>query len=184
MIKANVSVDLSGLKRFKKIVKADLRGSGNGPIRAAITQWGVRYRAFSQRRFVKFSRGGGDWDALKSVRARNKGGKGKKKNKQAILIDTGTMIAALNPQFTRKPGALNKRIPFGVRVGYGGPGRYADGGGATIADIAAFHQEGAGRLPKRETIVEPSAATAALMAGDMRRAMKRLADDTINETGR
>jgi hypothetical protein len=41
--------------------------------------------------------------------------------------------------------------------------KHGDGGQATLADIASFHQTGAGRLPKRVIIAEPDADTLALM---------------------
>jgi hypothetical protein len=90
----------------------------------------------------------------------------------SILRDTGTLFNALDPQFTGKPGALEHHMPFGVEVGYGGPGRYPDG--ATVADIASFHQEGGGRLPKREIVVAPPETVMVAMAADMERALGKM----------
>lgn len=84
----------------------------------------------------------------------------------SILRDTGILFAALDPTFTSRPGQLEKGIPFGVTVGYGGPGRHPKGR-ATIADIASFHQEGGPHLPKRELIVVPDGKTLDAMANDM-----------------
>ena len=184
MLKATTKVNLKGLDQFLNELDHDLRAggqlTGGSPISNAIKQWAVRYRSFIQERFVLFSRGGGDWAPLKpaTIKRRRKGrGSGLI---AAILRDTNTMFAALNPEFTGKPGAIQEKIPFGVRVGFGGPGRYSKRGKvgkATIADIASFHQRGAGHLPKREIIVEPSQKVVDLMAEDMRRALKRLAED-------
>lgn len=166
----SVKVNLKPLKRFIRAVSQDLRLSGSGPIRKAIKQWAVRYRSFVRERFDKFSKGGGDWKPLsKRTLAGRRKGKGVGLV-AAILRDTGTLMAALQPTFTRKPGALERDIPFGVRVGFGGPARHK-GGKATIADIASFHQEGKGRLPKREIIVDPSRGVLNAMASDMERAL-------------
>ena len=187
MIETTVKVDLSGLKRFQRVIEEDLRRRANGPIRRAIRQWGARYRSFAQQRFVTFSRGGGDWkDLADSTKARRRAGRKGKRTKKgrkgvegaatgtfAILRDTGTLLAALAPVFSSKPGQLQQDIPFGVRVGYGGPGRHPRGK-VTIADIASFHQEGFGNLPARKIIVPPDAPTMDRMAGDMERGLATL----------
>ena len=104
------------------------------------------------------------------------------KRKFAILRDTGTLFAALSPTFTGKPGALEEGIPFGIRVGYGGPSRHPDGK-ATIADIASFHQTGNGKLPVREIIVAPLPNVIEGMARDMQRALRQLAKDNESNEG-
>lgn len=174
-ISATVRVDLGPLAEFKAHFEGDLRHAGNGPVRKAFKQWAARYRSFIQERFVLFSRGGGDWPPLKHPRRRGN------KDKAAILRDTGTLFAALSPTFQKKPGALQEDIDFGIRIGYGGPGRYANGGAATVADIAGFHQVGAGFLPVRKIIVEPSVNVLEQMAGDMNRALGTLLKDTKND---
>lgn len=184
-----VKVDLSGLERYAAVVQADLRGGGNGPIRAGLRQWGGRFRAFLRERFVEFSRGGGDWpdlaDSTKKARmharagARDSAGrligKGAAKGRTfAILRDTGTLLNALDVTFSSKPGQLQEDIPFGVRVGYGGPGRYPNGK-ATIADIASFHQTGGPHLPCRKIIVDPLDKVKQQMASDMQKAVDQMA---------
>lgn len=173
---SNVKLNLKPLQRFRDILAGDLRRSGNGPIRVAMKHWAKRYRSFAQERFVRFSRGGGDWPPLRpQTVARRRKGKGAGPV-AVILKDTDTLSKALIPEWSAKPGAIQLDIPFGVRVGYGGPARHAKGGKATIADIARFHHEGAGRLPKREIIVEPPTGHRIYhqMAGDMERAMGRI----------
>lgn len=169
MILGDVLVRLRGLIRFKQEVDR----SDNPHIRTALKQWAARYRGAMQQRFVRFSRGGGNWPPLKYKRKRGA------RESAAILRDTNTMFAALSPAFTGAPGQFEDIGPMQVRVGYGGPGTYPDGS-ASVADIAEFHQVGAGNLPVRETIVEPPQATMRGMADDMQRAMKRIADDTVN----
>lgn len=176
---ATVRLNLEPLKRFAAAIRADLRTTGNGPIRRAMRQWAARYRGFAQQRFDKFSKGGGDWPPLaeSTKKRRRKARKGRKKGAVrsfSLLRDTGLMFNALDTPWTRKPGALQKDIPFGVRAGYGGPAKHP-GGKATIADIAGFHQAGKGRLPKREIIVVPDTRTLAAMAGDMERGLGEMA---------
>lgn len=184
-VNAKVVVDLRGLVRYKQEVAAGFAGQAPGPIRDAMKQWGASYRSFAQLRFVKFSRGGGDWKPLKRQRtkdiaaARKKRAKGKAVKGAAILRNLNFMFAALGPTLG-VPGQLQENIRFGVAVGYGGPGKYPDGR-ATIRDIANFHQVGAGSLPVRKTIVKPDARTVKLMAGDMQRALNKMGDDMVTK---
>ncbi len=167
---ADVKVDLSGLKRFSKSVESDLRKSGNGPIRKAIKQWGFVYRSFVQERFDTFSKGGGDWKplAVSTVKAKGHG---------VILKDTNTLFTALEPTFKRKPGQLQKDIPFGVRVGYGGEAdkKHPSSKSKSVADIAGFHQDGGPNLPQREIIVSPDTTTIKRMQQLMQIALKKAA---------
>lgn len=184
---AVVKIDLKGLEQYQALLNADLRHSGNGPVRDAMHQWAARYRAFLQERFDKASKGGGDWKPLaeSTQRRRRKARKGHASRKSggsaarvfAILRDTGTLFAALTPAFASKPGQLQEDIPFGVRVGYGGPAGHP-GSAATIADIAHFHQIGAGHLPVREIIIPPDDQVKAAMAADMQAALIKLAKMT------
>jgi hypothetical protein len=90
------------------------------------------------------------------------------------------MFTALSPTFTNKPGSLEQDIQYGIRVGYGGPQRHSTGGPggtATIADIASFHQNGAGRLPQRQIIVPPPSHVITKMGEDMQRAIDKLANN-------
>ena len=169
---SHVKINLDGLKRFASSISDDLRGSGNGPIRAVFRQWAARYRSFIQERFVRNSRGGG-WQPLspKTIARRRGGG-----TNAAILRDTGTLFMAMTPTFGR-PGGIQKDVPFGVTVGYGGPSKHPKGA-ASIADIAHFHQSGAGNLPARPIIVEPDARVQEQMAGDMERGIGRLVKET------
>lgn len=172
----NVHVDLRGLIKLRRIIRKGLERA-SGPIRDAIRQWAYRYRGFAQERFDRFSKGRGDWPGLKAstIRQRRRGDKrarGKRK-RASILRDTGTIFSALEPNFIGAPGQLEKDIPFGVRVGFGGPHKHPKGK-ATIADIAHFHQSGTGPLPKREIIVDPDRETQEGMAEDMESAFRKV----------
>lgn len=158
-VKMRVSVDLAGLKKFSSLVR-----DTDGPIHRVVIQWAVRYRAFLQERFIKNSQGGGSWPPLKY-------------RKGSILWNTGTLLAALNPVMTSAPGAIQSKSGYGLVVGYGGPHKHPSGG-ATIADIASFHQVGAGNLPVREIIVPPSQQVINEMIKDGERGLKKMAKDS------
>lgn len=150
-VKTDISVKIPGLRRFHNQVK-----SGGGHIRKAFNQWALRYRSFVQRRFDKFSRGGGDWPDLKY-------------RDGSILRDTNTLFTALAPTLSPPAGTVNNPIEYGVEVGYSGTATHP--GGATIPQIAFWHQTGAGNLPVRKIIVPPDAATIRGMVSDMQRAL-------------
>lgn len=133
----------------------------------------ARKRATKQHKANRISR------ANARIRSHNSNEKQRwlKESKHSILRDTGTLFAALSPTFSGKPGAVEENIPFGIRVGYGGPARHTEGGEKsppTIADIASFHQNGTSRLPKREIIVAPDSKTIRGMISDMERAIDKL----------
>lgn len=94
----------------------------------------------------------------------------------AILRDTGALFAALQPTLDTSTAAIEEIVQRGIRVGYGGPHRHPKGK-ATIADIAAFHDTGAGRLPKRQIIVDPDAATQRGMATDLENAIDAISGE-------
>ncbi len=199
----HVKVNLGALRRFESRLAGDLRGRASGPIRDALLKWGARYRGFAQERFDKFSKGGGNWAPLskrtlnmrrdrgrkafyidktgrrrRSKRRIKRGASSLVSQRPAILRDTGSLFNALEPQVIGKPGAISKMIPFGIRVGYGGPGKHkarkSKKPKATIAEIAEFHQEGGGRLPQRKIIVNPIPSVVEDMAGDMELALRRM----------
>lgn len=203
-ITATVSVDLSSLKKFGVSIDAQLHHREQGHITKAFKQWAARYRSFVQERYDRFSKGGGNWAPLswRTLLARRKG-KGRKKFnlvkarrdkatgakrgqlerfaasmiKASILRDLGILYTVLSPTFKSSPGAIEDNIPFGVSVGYGGPHKHAGGGKATIADIAMFHQIGAGNLPVRQIIVPPAISVLSQMTGDMDRAIKKMENE-------
>jgi hypothetical protein len=193
-----VKIDLRPLDQLKLEVSHGLRvPRKRGEISKALNQWAKLVRGFLQERFVRESKGGGDWPQLSRAtlaarrnKARRRGpGGGRRKSIRnvrfkagtsvslgmapRILRDTGTLFRALNPTFTNRPGAIEKDIPFGVRIGFGGPDKHS-GGKATIVGIAMAHQTGAGRLPVRKIIVAPPAHVIEQMRSVMQRALDRL----------
>lgn len=200
-VTSSVNINLKGLERFKQQVEAQLNGA-EGPIRKALKLWAVRYRSWCQQRFDLYSKGGGDWQklALSTIKRRRQGTKSNitklkqllaakpQKDSQSvsgggqysILRDTGLLFGALSPVFNNAPGSLEETIPFGVRVGYGGPERHnvacETKSMATIADIAKFHQNGAiPKLPQRIIIADAPDYLKATMAEDMTKALAELA---------
>jgi len=171
-IDADVKIDLTPLKKFGDRFQKELSGTAStGPIVAMKKQWAMRYRSFAQLRFDKASKGDGTWPPLKpSTIAGRRGGS------STILRDTGTLFAALNPVFLSQAGALQKNIPYGIRVGFGGPASHPSGN-VSVADIASFHHFGKGVLPTRSIIVKPPQSIVNKMVDDARRAAEKLKND-------
>lgn len=160
MITGVVTTDLRGIVRFEDVMR-----TGGVHLEAAVKKWAFRYRAFLQDRFERFSEGGGDWPALQY-------------REGSILRKTGTLFAALSPLASGAPGQLEEVGHLSVSVGYGGSAIHPDGGDATIAQIAAWHDEGAGFLPVREIIVYPPQELIATFIEDMNTGIQRTIDDT------
>lgn len=71
-IAITVTFDVSGADRLAAFLGG---GDVNGAMTNMLHQWGARYLAFTRRRFVQHSRGGGDWKPLapSTIRARRAG---------------------------------------------------------------------------------------------------------------
>ena len=168
----NVNVNLSKLKRFQESLQADLRLSGNGPVREALHEWGAIIARFLTKRFFIFSLGGGNWKPLKPATLKAKKQKGLL---PWILRATDLLFESFNPVLARKPGKITEEIPFGVRVGFG-PNMRAmryPGTNTSVAEVATYHQKGMGNLPVRKTIVPPDAPTIKEMRDVMAAAVKK-----------
>jgi len=147
------------------------------------------YRSFAQERFEQLSYGGGEWppistatmlgrrqgEAVNLVGARKARSTktGRYTKRPRTLWDTGTLFHALDPVFRNKPGAIQKDIPFGVRVGFGG-GKKHPKGKMTVARLAFIHHHGKGRMPQRKLIVTPNARTRALMKRIMTKQLAKM----------
>ncbi len=158
----DVRINIQPFMRFTAQVR-----NTSGPIRTGLRQSGAIYLGFVRRRYVRNSRGGGDWPGLSPVtikRRRRGNGSGSK----AILRDTGTLLGALTRGGRGNQFRDTRR---GVVVGYGGSGSVVrrrsrgkgGGGGATsttsLADLAGIHNFGRGHIPQRQIIAEPDAQT-------------------------
>ena len=71
-ISITIKFDASGAERLAAFLGG---GDANGAMTGMLHQWGARYLAFTRRRFVQYSKGGGDWAPLapSTVRARRAG---------------------------------------------------------------------------------------------------------------
>jgi hypothetical protein len=172
-----VRLNLSPLKRFTR----SLQRTRSSDLDAMYKRWAARYLGFAQRRFARQSRGGGEWPRLaqSTVQKRRRGGRSRGGSNQvatnpratggrvAILRDTGTLYGALDI------GARSntRRINNGIRVGFMGQQPHGNSR-ITIAHLAAIHQFGRGRVPKRPIIVEPDRPTIEGMRRDLRLAIR------------
>ena len=166
-----VKMNLRPLTRFVDKIEAR-----HGPLNDVYLTWGSRYRAFAKLRYMKFARGGGNWAPLSEVtkRRRRKAAKGKKGPRSfSILIDKGTLVAALEPKI-ENPGSIKKLIGKGVRVGYGGSAKHPRAKGLTIARLAEIHHRGLGNVPARPIIVRPDTKTLRGMVSDLERGIKKM----------
>jgi hypothetical protein len=174
MVRSDLTLDVLPLRRFQKLVSSGCL-YGTGVVGQVFDAWGTIYRSAMRRRFVRLSRGGGEWPALKpSTIARRRHGKGGRYKrgraalrrarrtgggKVAILRDTGTLLGALVPQFLNAPGQYERKFPYGVEVGFGGPAYHPKGMGLTIGELAGYHHRGDGNLPERPLVVDPDRST-------------------------
>lgn len=172
-----VTLSLGGHERLRRAFSG--RRHSHRALRGAWKQNGTRYLAFTKRRMIKESRGGGSWKPLaaSTLRSRRKGKGGKSPR---ILWDSGALIASLDV------GAAGNELEVldkGVKVGFSGTHRHPDGD-ATMADIAAFHDQGGagGRPPQRKILVEPDTSTARQMRGDWEQAGQELLRDAEEAT--
>ena len=153
-----VEFDITGLDNLIRTYQGKTRASDQ-----AMKDLAFIYLADTRKRYVKFSRGGGDWKALKpaTIRNRRKGKKTKKTprgssgtgNKNAqILRDTGLLLNSLTPGTT---GSLVRRIgATKIRVGYS-TARHPNTK-MTFQELADIHHRGLGNVPARPIFVEPS----------------------------
>jgi hypothetical protein len=95
----------------------------------------------------------------------------------AILRNTGVLFGALT---VGAAGNVREDIRNGIRVGIGGPASHS-GGKLTIGQLAAMHNNGEGRLPRRPIIVQPSPDTARRMVQVMTEGMRRAAAATMRK---
>ena len=134
------------------------------------------YLAAVRERYNRLSRGGGEWPPLSPVTiARKQSRSGSRLGGEppsAILKDTGQLFNALEPG---APGNTFRDTPDGILVGIGGPVAHA-GSTATMAQIAEFHQVGAGKLPARPIMFLPTESDP--VVAQMMQVAGRIIDET------
>lgn len=138
-----------------------------------MNDWVGIYARFLTERYNRFSFGGGNWAPLAPSTLKQKQRKGLL---LLILRATDLMFQAFAPEFAGKPGGINKQIPFGVRISFGGgmniPHPPSE---KTIGQIAMYHQLGGGRLPQRKILVPPDTDCVAQMRHRMFTALEEMA---------
>jgi hypothetical protein len=175
MAKRTVKLNLSGFKKLISNTKKSFESTSKNPTPVQ-RKWGRFILSFLQRRFNKFSRGGGNWKPLKkaTIARRKKPAKGKKGGSRvaAILVDTRSVFNALKPGKKGNLFIAFKRFRrSGIRVGYNEQDKHS--GGQTIHDIARYHNYGLGNLPERKIIVQPDAKTKTKIKKELKAEMIR-----------
>lgn len=154
---------LGGLSRLRRAFGGE---HSHPALAAAWTQNGTRYLAGTKRRMVSFGRGGGDWKPLADSTLRQRR-KGRGAGSARILYYSGALIGSLD---VGAEGNLLEVVGKGVKVGFSGA-QHPDGG-ASMAEIATYHDQGGdgGKPPQRQILVEPDSRTAKQMRDDWKRA--------------
>lgn len=180
-----INHDLRAMSQRLRRAVVTARTDSSGPMRAMFRQWGVRYLAFTRRRFVAYSRGGGDWKPLapSTILARRAKGGGTRSAQRAKLrrqrkrsrdagriaaitariqaVESGAGVSILRDTGTLlaalSPGAPGNLFRFVSRgVVVGFENSRHPSGKATIAQIAAWHNLGGrGGRLPRRTILAP-----------------------------
>jgi len=164
-------VNTNPLKQLKRVLLAVGSNSQNPIVVQMYKNWTRIVRTYLHNRFTVFSRGGGDWPPLAKRTV-------DRKKSSLILIETNTLINALDPGKYNAPGSYARRQGDGIVIGYGGsvihPTAAKSGRSFTIQQIAEFHQEGGPRLPRRRIIVGPDRETVVQVTTEVNRAMLAL----------
>ena len=173
-----IEIDIKGMEKFRKKLRRG--GLASGPVKDMYTQWAARLRGYWKEQYDINSKGGGSWDGLskETIRRRKKGKDGNKTG--SILRDTGTLMRAISPRVPGAPGKHTLRGRNGIEIGYGGNDVHPNVN-ATIAQVALWHQTGAGNNPVREIIVDPDKRTLEGMQSDTDRALDKLSKQTGNQ---
>lgn len=175
---AKVDIDTRGLEEMRNKIISDLRTyGGNNQIRTALSQMAVDFRGFLHARFLRNSKGGGAWPgpAASTRRGRQRPSSRYRGPLNSVLIDTGTLLDSVQPDFVRAPGQFEQRTNSGVSVGIRGG---SHPGGGSVGRLAEYHQFGTNRIPARPIIVAPDRVTLSKMANTLRKGVDNLIRDT------
>lgn len=140
------------------------------------------YLSAMRDRYADQSKGSGDWAELKpSTQAeRQRLGFGPTR---PILVRDHTLADALIPG---NPGYGEEREQDRLRVGYGGgaihPGYGESQPGATIAEIALYHQTGTSRMPARPILVDPDQTTVNAMQVDSHTSFGKIVNFIVEQS--
>lgn len=155
-------VNTNPLRRLKKVL--GMGDSSHPAVTEMYKRWAKIYKGFLHTRFKAASTGNGTWKPLSTRTI-------KRKKSSLILIETRTLIDAVNPEMDNAPGSFMQRTGFVLEVGYGGsavhPTSAKNRRRITVEQIAGFHQKGVGKLPQRRIVVGPDKPTIALVTAEI-----------------
>ena len=157
MAEPRVVLDLGRLHKLRDFIRRRSNAA-----RKVILEWSKLYSGFIQERFVRFSRGGGNWPPIKPGTAARKG-------HDDILVDTLLMYEQLDPTIQGFHNVQQGSGPFQATVTFGGNAHYPDG--TSVQTVMGYHQTGAGNLPVRRILVPPDNATKKEMGDVAKKAM-------------
>ena len=161
----SATLKIASFIQYVQFWKAGRRGELNVGFVRLYEKWAVAYRAFLRHRYRRLSKGGGAW----KDNATN----------TPILRVTDTLYDALTPVFKGLPGQYQKFVPGGVQVGIKG-GKHPDAI-ITVGRLAAIHNVGEGRMPKRQIIVRPDGKTSQAITKELRIFSNKVIDDTAEK---
>jgi len=170
-------VNVNPLKQLKAVLKSVGRSSNNNPIITTMYKnWTTIVRTFLHNRFIGASRGDGTWPALAKRTV-------DRKKSSLILIETNTLINAVDPGRYNAPGSYARRQGDGIVIGYGGsvvhPTAAKKGRSFTIQQIAEFHHDGGGKLPRRRIMVGIDRETVQKVTSEVNKAMLLLIREAL-----
>lgn len=189
MVGVRVKIDTFPLRKFEQSLSTRQLSPILGRMYFRVA---AVYASYARRRFVQYSRGGGDWPPLSraTLAARRSGAgttdtitvRGKQRRirfgSAAILRDTGQLfrgltIGASDNYLTVRP----RGVVYGFKDNKHG-GAFASLFGRlrarvtargrrkpTVREIAVFHQRGGKRLPRRVILAQPDTQTRQQMSG-------------------
>ena len=150
---ADIVIDFSGARAFVNGLRSGSSGTDKGHRRAA-----ERYANWLRRRYKKFAMGGGDWKELSDETIRRK-----KQYKEVILFEYGNLFGTLS---FRKRRANEYTVGIWSRQ----PARRSN---KSLQQIATIHQQGLGRMPRREIVVMPSRGLYRGMVSDIQEGVNK-----------
>lgn len=149
----NVGVDLSPLTNLKRYTDQN---------KARLTSIAAdRYIAFLRRRNLRLSGGGGEWPPLKPETVDRKKRRKVAKNPNWILREYEVLLRSIG----------KKRVGNRTFVGFVQNTEHPRG--PSVIKLAAIHQKGLGRVPRRRVIIPPSIDVRQRMFNDIRREYNR-----------
>jgi len=171
-------VNTNPIRKLYKVLAAVGSGSSHPRVREMYKTWTRIYRTYIHERFQTYSRGGGDWPPLAKRTV-------DRKKSSLILIETRTLINAVDPGKYNAPGSYARQQGQGIVIGYGGsvvhPTAAKSGRSFTIAQIAEFHHDGGPRLPRRRIIVGPDRETVLAVTKEVNLTMRDLIREAMQD---